>query len=234
MSFISICMATYNGSQFIEQQLISILQQLDEDDEIIISDDGSTDDTLEIIKQFSDQRIKIFINANIHGPTGNFENALEHCSGRYIFLADQDDIWLPDKVAVISNLLIDYDLVLTDCEVVNQMGHQIHSSFFEHRGSRKGFWTNLYKNSYIGCCMAFRRDILQYILPFPKQIHMHDWWIGLLVEAKGKTIFYKKPLIKYVRHGGNASPTGETGYSFAKQLLNRLFLFFNVAKRLLA
>jgi len=233
MSHVSVCMATYNGSQFIERQLNSILSQLKLNDEVVISDDGSTDDTLHKINSFLDGRIKVFINKGIHGPAGNFENALRHSSGEFIFLADQDDIWLPDKVATICALLKDCDLVLANCEVVDQYETLIRPSFFDYRGSQKGFWKNLYKNSYVGCCMAFRQDILKYVLPFPTQIHMHDWWIGLLVEAKGKVVFYEKPLIKYVRHGANASPTGETGYNFATKLLNRFFLFINVAKRLL-
>ncbi|GAB3944236.1 glycosyltransferase family 2 protein [Spirosoma harenae] len=234
MAYVSVCIATYNGSAFIERQLSSILAQLDSGDEVIISDDGSTDNTVAIITNFADPRIKLLINKNRHGPIGNFENTLQHTSGQLIFLSDQDDIWLPNKVAVIRSLLEKYDLVLSNCEVVDQSGKVLHPSFFQTRGSKPGFWMNLYRNSYMGCCMAFRRNVLAYSLPFPKRIHMHDWWIGLLVEAKGRVTFYEEPLIQYVRHGNNASPTGEQGYSFLKQLTNRLFLLLNVAKRLLA
>ena len=149
-----------------------------------------------------------------------------------ILLADQDDIWLPDKVEKIRELLKSSDLVLSDCQVVNENGAVIHESFFKHRGSKPGFWHNVYRNSYIGCCMAFRREITDYVLPFPKQIHMHDWWIGLLVEVKGRVCFYPKPLIRYVRHGSNASPTGEKGYGLMERLRNRLFLVMCVAVRL--
>jgi glycosyltransferase involved in cell wall biosynthesis len=234
MTQVSVCMASFNGSQFIKQQLHSILVQLTDEDEVIVSDDGSTDNTLLILKSFNDERIKIFINEGRHGPIGNFENALKHSTGKLILLADQDDLWLPNKVETVKTLLINHDLVLSDCEVIDQKGNMLYPSFFTHRGSRRGFWANIYRNSYIGCCMAFQRDILAYILPFPNQIHMHDWWIGLLVELKGRVAFYDKPLIKYVRHGGNASPTGETtGYGFSKQVINRFFLLWNVAKRLL-
>ncbi|GAB4047134.1 glycosyltransferase family 2 protein [Spirosoma litoris] len=226
-------MATYNGELYIERQLKSILQQLGENDEIVISDDGSTDKTLQLINGFADRRIKVFVNKKHRGPIGNFENALLNSGGQYIYLADQDDIWLPDKILTINSLLKNHDLVLTDCEVVDQNGSLLQSSFFKHRGSSPGFWNNLYRNSYMGCCMAFRREILEYVLPFPSKIHMHDWWIGLLVEAKGRVIFYEKPLIKYVRHGGNASPTGEVGYGFYRQFSNRLFLLVNLIKHLL-
>lgn len=233
MKHISVCMASYNGAQFIDQQIRSILQQIGSDDEVVISDDGSTDNTLQIINKFNDPRIKVFHNTSRHGPIGNFENSLLHSSGQLIFLADQDDVWLPNKVTTVCSLLINNELVLTDCEVVDQSGNVLYPSFFEVRNSRQGFWFNIYRNSYMGCCMAFRRDILSYILPFPTQIHMHDWWIGLLVELKGRVVFYNEPMIRYVRHGKNASPTGEVGYSFLRQLANRLFLLFYITKRLL-
>ena len=82
--------------------------------------------------------------------------------------------------------------------------------------------------------MAFRREVLTYALPFPIHVHMHDWWIGLLVEAKGRVFFYPKTLIKYVRHGANASPTGETGYKWTRRLFNRFLLLLQVVKRLVS
>ena len=80
--------------------------------------------------------------------------------------------------------------------------------------------------------MAFRREVTHYALPFPPQVHMHDWWIGLLVEAKGRVFFHPEPLIRYVRHGTNASPTGEVGYGFRKRLHNRFLLLLHIVKRL--
>lgn len=234
MNRISVCMATYNGEKYLQQQLESILIQLNADDEIIISDDKSMDKTLSITTFLADERIKVGINQANKGPLSNFEQAIRRATGDYILLADQDDVWLPDKVATIRLLLKGNDLVLSDCQVVNERGEVLHSSFFKHRGSRSGFWQNLYKNSYMGCCMAFRREVLSYALPFPAQIPMHDWWIGLLVEAKGRVCFYPKPLIRYVRHGGNASPTGEEGYNMWVRLKNRFYLVWHVLKRLTA
>lgn len=226
-------MASYNGERYIKRQLISILNQLSDNDEIIICDDSSTDNTLVVIDQLCDKRINVFSNSSRSGPVKNFEQAIKLAKGDYIFLADQDDIWLPDKISVTRTLLNEYDLVLTDCWVVNEKDVTIHKSFFKHRGSLPGFWHNFYKNSYMGCCMAFRRDILFYILPFPDKIHMHDWWIGLLVEIKGAVCFYPHPMIKYVRHGNNASPTGENQYGIVKKFKNRLFLLINVFIRVI-
>ncbi|MDE5758415.1 MAG: glycosyltransferase, partial [Allobaculum sp.] len=91
---ISVCIATYNGERYIETQIRSILDQLNEDDEIIISDDSSTDRTLDIIRSLNDSRIKLFAGNKFHSRTFNFENALKQATGDFIFLSDQDDIWL--------------------------------------------------------------------------------------------------------------------------------------------
>ena len=234
MEKISVCIASFNGEQFIERQIDSILKQISFDDEIVISDDGSIDKTVEIINSYKDYRIKLYLNEDRHGIIGNFENAIRHSTGSIIFLADQDDVWLPDKVKNMRVLLGNNDLVVSDCEVVDKALSTLHSSFFELRGSKKGFWNNLYRNSYVGCCMAFRSEILGYVLPFPAKIHMHDWWIGLLVEIKGSTVFYDKPMIQYVRHGNNASPTGGVGFSILRQFLNRYQILLCVLKRLLS
>src|SRR5687768_8023645 len=98
MNKISICMATFNGSRYINEQLNSIITQLDESSEIVISDDSSTDNTVQIIKSFNDKRIHVLPNQKFRNPIFNFENALKHVQGDYIFLADQDDIWLPDRL----------------------------------------------------------------------------------------------------------------------------------------
>ena len=233
MKYISVCMATYNGGQFIDRQLRSILPQLNETDEVIISDDGSKDDTLSIIHHLDDPRIRVVHNIGRRGPVGNFEHALRQATGKFIFFADQDDIWQPDKVSTTVRLLENNELVLANCQIIDQHGTVLWPSFFNYRGSRRGFWHNLYRNSYIGCCMAFRREVLEYVLPFPAHIHMHDWWIGLLVELKGRIAFCEKPLMQYVRHGQNASPTGETGYPFSQRISNRFSLLLNVIKRLL-
>ena len=97
---ISVCMATYNGEKYIELQLRSILPQLSEDDEVIVSDDASTDQTLDVVRRLNDNRIKIVHHETDHGYTRNFENALKYAKGDYIFLSDQDDEWLPEKVQV--------------------------------------------------------------------------------------------------------------------------------------
>ncbi len=212
---ISVCIATYNGDKYIEEQILSILNQLSDEDEIIISDDGSKDKTLKVIDRLNDGRIQVFKNNNRHGVVPNFENALKHASGEYIFFSDQDDIWKRDKVKICIDNLYDSDLVVHNSIVKFQDGEQSDMDFFELRKSGIGFIKNITRNTFVGSCMAFRRNVIDYILPFPKHVLWHDMWIGLMIEMNGKTKFIDNKLLIYRRHGDNASPTSEKS-SFSK------------------
>jgi glycosyltransferase involved in cell wall biosynthesis len=220
---ISVCIPTYNGEKYIKQQLDSILIQLGEDDEVIISDDSSSDLTVEIIKKINDDRINLIENCKFKSPIFNLENALKHAKGDYIYLSDQDDVWLSNKVSITQNYLEYYDVVVSDCVLVNEKGEIVQESFFKLNNSKKGLFNNLKRNSYIGCCMAFKRSVLMKILPFPKDIPMHDLWIGFVSEIYNKPIFIKDKLILYRRHNNTASSTGKKSkYSLCKQILFRL------------
>ena len=139
---ISVCMATYNGEKYIKEQLESIISQLDENDEVIVSDDHSTDRTLDIVKDLKDSRIKIFLNKNKKGLTYNFENAIKQAKGNYIFLSDQDDVWLPNKIALSLKGLEDNDVVVTNCMITNNNLNIINNSYFKFNNSKKGFLKN--------------------------------------------------------------------------------------------
>lgn len=225
---ISVCMATYNGENFIKEQINSILPQLDSNDELLISDDGSTDQTISLINSYKDDRIKI-INGPQKGLIKNFENAIKNSRGEIIFLADQDDVWMPDKVNKMSNHFKNYDLVVSDCRVTDNNLNQIHESFFVLRGSSSGLTKNLIKNSYLGCCIAFRRKLLKKALPFPENIPMHDWWLGLVAEAYYNSCFIKEPLLLYRRHGNNNSPASEKSKTGVMKMIHwRITLFVNI------
>ena len=186
---ISVCMTTFNGEKFLKRQLDTILQQLGKEDELIISDDSSTDHTTEIVWSYHDNRIKLLENGHFHSPVFNMENALKKAQGDYIFLADQDDVWLPGRVTSVVYKLQQYDLVVCNAYIVDAEEKILHESYFAWKGSGNGFWRNLKKNSFLGCSMAFNRRILSVALPFPKSIVMHDIWIGLLSEQFGKILF---------------------------------------------
>lgn len=217
-------MATYNGEKYIKEQLSSILDQISENDEIVISDDSSHDNTISIILSFQDKRIVLLKDQMFRSPIYNFENALRHSNGEYIILADQDDLWLPGRVERILPLFNDYDLILNDCTIVDEKLLPIHNSFFNIVKAKPGLFRNLTRSSpYIGCCMAFKREILKMAIPFPKNIPMHDFWIGIIAEVHYKVKFLTEPLLLYRRHASNASITSvKSTNSFFKKISFRV------------
>lgn len=231
---ISVCIATYNGEKYIKSQLESILNQTQKVDEIVISDDHSTDQTIEIIKKIKkDSKIPIYLLFNSKkGVVFNFENALKYCKGEYIFLADQDDFWFENKVEKVTEKLKEYDLVVHNAEIIGEEGEKLNEKeYFKIKNSRKGLLKNLYKNSYIGCCMAFNRKILERALPFPEDIPMHDSWIGLSTELNGKIIFIDDILFQYRRHGNNVTELKKSKNNLWQKIILRWKLIKNLLKR---
>lgn len=214
---ISVCMAAYNGGKYIADQIRSILAELRESDELVIVNDGSVDDTLTIIREFcaSDSRVKVWTNDSNEGLLSSFQTALRHCNGDILFLSDQDDLWLEGKVRLVLDIFErarDVTLVLSDARIIDANGNMISESFFRQRGKfRGGIVATLLKNKYLGCAIAFRRSMLDAILPLPNDIPMHDIWIGLVNAFYGKSYFIDRPLIAYRRHGGNVSPGRHRG-----------------------
>ncbi len=228
---ISVCMATYNGEEYIGEQLDSILEQLGENDEVIVSDDNSQDKTIEIIKKINDPRIKVF-NSHFQSPMFNFENALMKSSGDIIFLSDQDDIWFPDKIKISLSYLKKYNCVISDAVIIDGYGNIINESFYDINNSKPGLLMNLISNAYLGCAMCFDRKILINALPFPKNVEMHDRWLGLISEVYGKTYFCDEKLFMYRRHGNNHSLASEkSDNSLFKKLSIRLHLIINLLIR---
>lgn len=232
---ISVCMATYNGALYVEEQLQSILSQLKDDDEVVISDDHSTDDTLRVIKGMNDSRIKTHLNSLEKGYAKNFENAISRATGDLIFLSDQDDVWMDNKVELMTKALETADLVVSDAEIVDGQLNQISPSHFEIYDVHTGFLYNLTKTRYVGACMAFRRTILKRLLPFPEKqaLCAHDYWITVVGEAFYKVGLVRTPLIKYRRHGSNASSGGiKSKNSLAHKLSVRFYTLYNLAHRM--
>lgn len=226
MDNISVCMATYNGGKHLKQQLESILSQLSADDEIIVSDDGSTDDTIQIVNSFADGRIKVISNTGNKGVNGNFENALLNSKEKYIFLADQDDIWFINKIRVMLDHLEKYDVVNCDCEVVNDELQKLYHSYFNYINSGPGLVKNLKRNTYMGNCMAFKREILNIALPFPPRIPNHDLWIGVVADLFYKPYFIPEVLGSHRRHASNASNTFDVKIktSVLKKIIKRIMI----------
>lgn len=212
---VSVAMAAYNGEKYLNDQINSIICQLSPRDELIISLDPSKDTSREIIQSFcsKDSRIKMIVGPG-RGVIRNFANALAQCQNDIIFLTDQDDVWLPGKIDNVKKVFEDYgdvNVVMHDAFIVNENLGVLSNSFFEGRKCKLGVFNNIIRNSYMGCCMAFRNELLKYILPFPDNLPMHDQWIGLVGEITGKNYLLKKKLIYYRRHGDNVSSDHHAG-----------------------
>lgn len=205
---VSVAMASFNGRMHIQEQIDSILCQLQGGDELVVSDDGSTDGTREWLDELAscDPRVRV-LDGPCQGVIRNFETAIGACKGDWIFLADQDDVWMPDKREEVCRCAAQTGVVLVmhDAHVVDGHRQLLHPSFFALRGCRTGFVQNLLKNSYIGCCIAFSRQLLPYILPFENGIPMHDQWIGMQAQRHGGVALLDKPLLEYRRHEENAT-----------------------------
>lgn len=241
---ISVCMATYNGEKFIRKQVDSILKQLSVDDELIISDDGSSDGTIKILESYHDDRIKIVhhekkdksdckILNNFHKTAQNFENALKAASGDYIFLSDQDDIWAEDKVTKFVDLLKKNIFVISNFSVIDSHGNIIKKVEYEIPPVTDLFISNFIHQRFMNCCSAFRKELLPFILPFPKRIKCSDSYIGLIASLRGKISYIHEPLIFYRRHGSNvSSASSKSKNSLFVKIYYRLEIFFQVVKKI--
>ncbi|MCL6572529.1 MAG: glycosyltransferase family 2 protein [Bacillus sp. (in: Bacteria)] len=222
---ISVCMATYNGEQFVVRQLDTVLQQLGPDDEIIVIDDCSKDNTVQIINETYGNRVQVQVNEKNLGAIKSFEKAISTAQGDILFLCDQDDLWEEDKVAVMMKAVVNQnaDLVIHDALVVDGNLEIINPSWndYNHNNINQGIFGNILKNAYTGAFMAFKKELIPAILPFPEKIEMHDQWIALVcMMKKKKIVFIEQPLMKYVRHGGNV--TGMKKRTLSTQIKGRL------------
>ena len=219
-------MATYNGEKYIYEQLESILKQLKETDEVIISDDGSSDSTLEVIRSFCDERITVIENELEHGYTKNFENALNKATGDIIFISDQDDVWMDDKVKVMCEALKTCELAVHDASMTDSDLNVTVPSHFERFNIKPGFLRTLLYTRYTGACMAMRREFLELSLPFPENQALcpYDYWFAYLGEYTKKILVLNIPLIYYRRHENTALHAGEySTRTFNEKLMTRIY-----------
>lgn len=205
---LSVCMATCNGSRYLRRQLETILPQLGPHDELIVSDDASTDGTPELVRALCGGRARL-LHGTFRSPVLNFEQALRTASKEVIVLADQDDVWCPNKLPLVrerfAGRVDERHLVLFDGRVIDGEERLLHESIFALKGSRPGFLRNLYDSSYLGCCLAFTRALLEIALPFPRGILMHDMWLAMLAELTGTVEFDRHITIGYRKHAGSTT-----------------------------
>jgi len=205
---ISVLLAAYRGERFIAEQIASILPQLKPGDELLISNDSPVGDnaTYEAINTalppnddpyYDDINAEYFLGPQ-QGVIKNVEFLLTQARGDILVLCDQDDVWLPGKLGLARAM--DGILLLHDAKLTDENLRVTEESFFRARRAKPGFLRNLLKNGYTGCCMAFRRELLPHILPFPQGIPMHDQWIGLQAERHGRVQWAAGPYILHRRH----------------------------------
>lgn len=234
---ISVCIAAHNGEKYIREQIDSILCQIGDEDEIIISDDGSTDNTLCILKSYNDLRIKVYnfchtrkYKYKFDYATHNFENALLHANGDLIFLADQDDVWLPNKVSKVLANMNDCDILLHGRSVVDKNLNIIQ----EFAMPNPSFWQNIKSCTTTGCCTVFKREVLELVLPFPISGVAHDFWIGVCGAFFCKRKFLQEPLILFRRHDDNVTPSNSISTNpLSMKLRYRFIELWEIGKKLL-
>lgn len=210
---ISVCIATHNGEKYIKEQLDSILCQLSSEDEVVISDDGSSDSTLEIIKSLNDTRVKVVYQESPRGLSGheyatlNFENALRNAKGDFIFLSDQDDVWADNKVIVSMKYLDKYDYIVSDAYVTDAKLNVVSDTRFtkDEKVHFNKYLAVVLSTPYQGSCAAFKRCVLDKALPFPKGTQSHDRWIGNVAAFFFNHKIISEKLIYYRRHEATTS-----------------------------
>jgi glycosyltransferase involved in cell wall biosynthesis len=188
---VSVCMATYNGQVFVREQLDSILRQLSQGDEIVLVDDCSTDDTVDVVRSLSDARIKLNINPSNLGHVRSFERAISLAANDLILLADQDDVWLDGRLELlIERLLITGTLLAaSNFALMDDSGAPLGDPTTRLRRRDSGRHLSniigilLGTRPYFGCAMALRRDLLAVVLPIPGFVEAHDLWLAMAANV---------------------------------------------------
>jgi len=227
---ISIAMASYNGEQFIKEQLDSFLSQTRLPDELIITDDCSSDRTEELVKQFADSApfdVIFSRNEKNLGYAGNFNSALMKTTGDLVFLSDQDDVWFPEKIDKISALAENEPHVmafmnnaeLTDADLsplgTTKLG-QLYSA---------GFGSDSFV---MGCCMAVKRDLLDLSMPIHSKFNSHDGWLSWFADGLEGKLIIDEVLQYYRRHNSNAS----WFVANSTKKINKIDFYYSTAVRL--
>lgn len=226
---VAILMSTYNGEKYLDQQIISIINQTYENWNLYIRDDGSTDKTLDIIKRFQrkDKRIILYESNSNVGSTKSFMKLLNHTEADYYMFSDQDDYWLENKIKwSLEEMLKDNNrypmCIYTNYKVVDKDLNTIMNSGFDYTSS--DFLDILFTNSVTGCTMMINNS-LKSLINFDTinydNVYMHDWWIALIAAKFGRLMYINKATILYRQHGNNV--VGSRKSSSVKRIFNRIF-----------
>ena len=217
----AVLLASFNGSAHLPALLDSLRSQTDPDFSVLMQDDGSTDRTPDLLKEVSlqDERFVFGSEQGKHlGAAGNFLSLIRQVDADCILLCDQDDIWEPEKIAVLKQAMLDLEkqygsntplLVHSDCSLIGRNGERIGDSFFRHQGWDPAAVTLprlLVQNNVTGCTLLMNRPLRDLVAAraVSGDLFMHDWFIALTAAAFGRIAFVDQPLTRYRQHGGNA------------------------------
>lgn len=212
---VSVCMATYNGASYVTEQLGSILAEIGADDEVVVVDDASTDDTVTVIEAIGDPRIRIVRNETNRGYVRTFECALGEAAGDVLILSDQDDVWVPGRrdlllQAATTRGIAASNLVLLGSDEPLRSPLTGRPWLLREADSRRRWRNELLILAgdipYFGCTMAIRRDALERVLPFPAYLsESHDLWIATVANRHGLMTHVEPPTLRRRVHAANAS-----------------------------
>ncbi len=211
---IDILMATYNGEKYVKEQVLSILNQTYTNFRLIISDDNSEDNTLNILEELKekDKRIEIYTHDKNLGVSKNFEFLLRKVISKYYMFADQDDVWYDDKIekTYVKMICDSYGLVCTDLNLVDENLNSLGDTFNHHM--KKLYKLRRYDdyrmvmlyNVVTGCTIMSKKEYIRYVLPFPENKNiLHDHWIPLVISQRAKIGYLNEPTMNYRQHGNN-------------------------------
>jgi len=200
-------MATYNGANYLKEQLDSIYNQTYKNIEVIVTDDCSTDGTVEILEQYVQTHgLKYYVNEKNLGFVKNFEKAISLCEGEYIALADQDDVWLPEKLKTLMAKIGSKLMIHSDCFIINAKGEIVTSSWKKENGYM------------VSGTVLMHRNLLDSACPFPRGLKHHDWWLALCAATRNSLKYTDECLIQYREHVAQ-----ETGRGDETPILRRVY-----------
>jgi len=214
---ISVAMATYNGGEYLAEQLASIAHQEHLPDELVVCDDGSSDGTVGVLREFAAVApfpVRLEIHAHNRGSTASFGSAIARCRGEIIFLADQDDVWAPQKVGRLAEVLArepGVGFAFSDARLVDAHRRPLGPNLWHvlpfppaeqaRLNAGKAFDVLLRRNVVAGTTMAFRAEYRRWVLPIPGG-WVHDGWLALIISALAKAKAVSEPLVEYRQHAG--------------------------------
>lgn len=210
---VSVCLATYNGAKYLKEQLDSILSQLNENDEVVVVDDCSSDGTVDLVNSYGDHRIRLYLNKENRGVNDSFEKAISMSKGEYIFLSDQDDVWPVGRLVIMKTTLkISGALLLSsNFTSIDSDGRSFedYSNLVKSSDSKK-YLSNIWdiylgKLNYFGCTMAFTKALKDIILPFPSYLESHDLWIAIAANLAHSNFHLDDITLLHRVHGNNVS-----------------------------